>query len=184
MDRTVDFDWTCSLNRPQHTQEALVCSMQRRFPLDRLCGCVYVFHCDNQDSRVCTLAPLLYFPPRAAGSKRRSSTGRKPLTPEDEITVRPTRDFLPTQEVEAQLRGKGLFLCHRFPSCPCSSCVLLHDPCFVSGSGERAAPSRSALQPGRTCGPLCLHSQGPVSRQSHIKTSGKGDSPDFISSNL
>lgn len=106
------------MNGPQHTQEALVCSMQRRFPLDRLCGCVYVFHCDNQDRRVCTLAPLLHFPSRAAVSKRRSSTGRKPLTPEDEITVRPTRDFLPTQEVEAQLRGKGLFLCHRFPSCP------------------------------------------------------------------
>lgn len=53
VDRTVEFDWTCSVNGPQYTQEALVCSMQWRFPLDRLCGCVYVFHCDNQDRRVC-----------------------------------------------------------------------------------------------------------------------------------
>lgn len=104
--------------------------MQRCFPLDRLRGCVYVFHCDNQDRRVCVRLPRSFiFLLGPAGSKRRSSTGRKRLAPEDEITVRPTRDFLPTQEVEAQLRGKGLFLCHHpppppVPALPASSSMI------------------------------------------------------------
>lgn len=82
--------------------------------------------------RVHLWALLLYLSPTAVRSKCRCSPGRKPLATEDEITVWPTRDFLPTQEVEAQLRGKGLFLCHPRSSCPRSSCVLLQDPCFVS----------------------------------------------------
>lgn len=139
MDRTLDFDWTRSVNGPQYTQEVLVCSKQQCFLSGRLCGCVYVFHCDNQDRRVCAYVCmcvcvlLLHLPPMASGSKHRCSPGRKLLATKDEITMRPTRDFLPTQEVEAQLRGKGLFLCHPHCSCPCSSRVLLHDPCFVSG---------------------------------------------------
>lgn len=72
------------------------------------------------------------FPPIAAGSKYRCLWGRKPIATKYEIIANPIRDFLPTQEVEAQLRGKGLFLCYPLSSCPCSSRVLLHDPCFVS----------------------------------------------------
>ncbi|KAK2856158.1 hypothetical protein Q5P01_004893 [Channa striata] len=67
----------------------------------------------------------------AGGSKRHCSTGWKPLVTQDEITVRPTSDFLLTQEMEAQLRGKGTFLCHPQFFYSCSSRVLLHDPCFV-----------------------------------------------------
>lgn len=130
MDRTLDFDWALSVNGPQYTQEVLVCSKQHCFLSGWLCGCVYFFHCDNQKRRVCVCALLLRLPPMAAGSKRRCFAGRKLLATEDEITVRPTRDFLPAQEVEAQLRGKGLFLCHPRFSCPCSSRVC--DPCFVS----------------------------------------------------
>ncbi|CAB1429457.1 unnamed protein product [Pleuronectes platessa] len=83
----------------------------------------------------------------AAASKRRRWSGRKLLATEDEITARPTRDFLPRQEVEAQLRGKGLFLCHPRCSCPCSSRVLLHDPdemCSGSRDAIISTSSRSA----------------------------------------
>lgn len=96
-------------------------------------ACVHMYVCMYVCECVCMCVLLLHLPPMASGSKHRCSPGRKLLATKDEITMRPTRDFLPTQEVEAQLRGKGLFLCHPHCSCPCSSRVLLHDPCFVSG---------------------------------------------------
>lgn len=95
----------------------------------------------------------------------------------------PTRDFLPTQEVEAQLRGKGLFLPHPHLR---SSCILLRDQCLVSRTQKCIARSPQLLSlslwPSRKRGLLCLRNRGPVSCKSPRKSCGRGDSPDFISS--
>lgn len=122
--------------------------------VSRWTGCVGVCTFSTAIIRtgVCAPASLLHFPPRATGSKCRSSTRRKPLTPRDEITVRPTRDFLPTQEVEAQLRGKGLFLCHHppthppVPALPASSSMIR----VLSQDRRNASPAPLSDQAGST----------------------------------
>lgn len=102
----------------------------------------------------------------------------------------PTRDFLHGQEAEAQLRGKGLFLCelhtHTHTPTPliplCSSRVLLllflllHDPCFVSGIRQRAS---IAPAPRQEAWPAFVYATEVLSPSAaaRFQTSGKRESP-------
>lgn len=93
----------------------------------------------------------------------------------------PTRDFLHGQEAEAQLRGKGLFLCelhthtHPHPSSPFALPVSSSSSSSSSMirvlSQESGREHQSLRLPGRKRGPLlftqqrsCLPPQPPVSR--------------------